>query len=147
MKAIVGFFFFLLFLAGIALVTLQGRQMGKQSMLGGGASITDTSWRPRVVGAETIPADSGLFVLFEVDGSIKGHGGCNSFSGSLQKTESGIAVGPLGATRMSCPDLIMNRETAFMNALQNTERFEGGQNTLQLLDGSNTLLVELVAGE
>jgi heat shock protein HslJ len=147
MKATLGFFFFLLFLAGIALVTLQGRQMGKQSMLGGGASITGMTWRPKVVGAESIPADSGMYVQFEVDGSIKGHGGCNSFFGSLEKTESGIVIGPLGATRMACPDPVMRRETAFMNALQKTERFEAGQNTLQLLDGSNTLLVELVSGE
>lgn len=147
MKATVGFFFFLLFLAGLALVMLQGRQMGKQSMLGGGASITATAWRPKVVGVESMPADSGMFVQFEVDGSIKGHGGCNSFFGSLEKTESGIAVGPLGATRMACPDPVMRRETAFMNALQQTERFEAGQNSLQLLDGSNTLLAELVSGE
>lgn len=147
MKATVGFFFFLLFLAGLALVMLQGRQMGKQSMLGGGASITGTAWRPKVVGAESMPADSGMFVQFEVDGSIKGHGGCNSFFGSLEKTESGITVGPLGATRMACPDPVMRRETAFMNALQLTERFEAGQNSLQLLDGSHTLLAELVSGE
>ncbi|MDH3430354.1 MAG: META domain-containing protein [Gammaproteobacteria bacterium] len=147
MKATLGFLFFLLFLAGFALLMLQGRQMGKQSMLGGGASITATAWRPKVIAAESIPDDSGMFVQFEVDGSVKGHGGCNSFFGSLEKTESGIAIGPLGATRMACPDRVMRRETAFMNALQNTEQFEAGQNSLQLLGGGNTLLAELVKDE
>lgn len=147
MKAIVGFFFFLLFLAGIALVMLQGRQMGKQTMLGGGASITGTNWRPKIVGADAMPDDSSMFVLFEVDGSIKGNGGCNSFFGSLEKTESGISVGQLGATRMACPDPVMRRESAFMNAVQSTERFEVGNNSLQLLGAGDLLLAELVSDD
>lgn len=79
MKAIVGFGFFLLFLAGIALVTLKGRQMAEQSMSGGGAGLTGVSWRPAVIGSSLIAADSGMTISFDVDGSIKGHGGCNGF--------------------------------------------------------------------
>ena len=37
MKAIMGFGFFLLFLAGIALVMLQGREMARQNMPAGGS--------------------------------------------------------------------------------------------------------------
>ena len=95
MKAIVGFAFFLLFLAGIAFVMLQGRQMAKLG--GGGAELTGVSWRP--VGGAAVPDDSGMYVSFDVDGSIKGHGGCNGFFGSLQQSETGIEVGPLGSTR------------------------------------------------
>ena len=144
MKAIVGFGFFLLFLAGIAFVMMQGRQMAQLGASGGGAGITGISWRPVVVGTEQIPEDSGMFVRFEVDGSIKGHGGCNGFSGSLLKTESGVGVGPLGATRSACPQPIMDRETAFLDALQNTRDFNSGTSTLRLLNEENTVLAELV---
>ncbi|MDH3613182.1 MAG: META domain-containing protein [Gammaproteobacteria bacterium] len=145
MKAMLGFGFFLLFLGGFAFVMLQGRQLGQQNMAGGGAGITAISWRPAFIGAEPVPEDSGMFVLFEVDGSIKGHGGCNSFFGSLEKSDSGIAVGPLGATRMSCEERVMSRETAFMDALQKTRSFEAGAKRLQLLDDEKTLLAELVS--
>lgn len=147
MKAMVGFGFFLLFLAGIALVMLQGRQMAQKNLPGGGSSLTGVSWRPEVVGAESMPEDSGMFVRFEVDGSFKGNGGCNSFFGSLEQSESGVSVGPIGATRMACPEPIMNRETAFITALQTTKQFELGRDSLQLLDGNRTLLVELIADE
>lgn len=145
MKAMMGFGFFLLFLAGIALVMLQGREMARQNMPGGGASMTGIEWRPTLLGADEIAADSGMFVLFAVDGSINGNGGCNNFFGSLQTTDDGLSVGELGATRMACPTEIMDREMAFMKALQDTTQFEMGGESLQLLGAGNVLLAELVA--
>ena len=145
MKAMMGFGFFLLFLAGIALVMLQGRDMLRQNMPGGGASMTGIEWRPTRLGADEVAADSEMFVSFDVDGSIKGHGGCNKFFGSLQTTDDGLSVGELGATRMACPSQIMDREKAFMKALQDTTQFEIGENSLQLVGAGDVLLAELVA--
>jgi heat shock protein HslJ len=88
-----------------------------------------------------------MFVSFEVDGSIKGHGGCNNFFGSLQTTDDGLSVGELGASRMACPTAIMDKEMAFMKALQDTTQFEMGENSLQLLGAGNVLLAELVAAD
>lgn len=146
MKGVVGFLFFMLFLAGFALVMLQGNQMAKSNLPGGGASITGIDWRPVVIGADTMPDDSGMSVQFAVDGSINGNGGCNGFFGSVEKTETGISIGPLGATRKACPQPIMDRESAFLDALQNTTSFQTGKESLQLLDSENVLLAELVAG-
>jgi heat shock protein HslJ len=147
MKSIMGFGFFLLFLAGIALVMLQGRDMARRHLPAGGSGITGLEWRPAVIGADEVPADSGMFVVFQVDGSINGNGGCNKFFGSLETTEDGLAVGELGASRMACPGDIMERETAFMKALQETSRFEIGEDSLQLVGAGNQLLVELVAAD
>ena len=147
MKSMMGFGFFLLFLAGIALVMLQGRQMAQQQTGGGGAEMTGVEWRPTTIGADTIPADSGMFVQFEVDGSIKGHAGCNGFFGSLEETDEGLQVGQLGATRMACDWSVMDREQAFMSALQEGRAFEMGRNRLQVLDSSGVLLVDLVPGQ
>ena len=146
MKAMVGFGFFLLFLAGIALVTLQGRQMAQQNVPGGGAALTGISWRPITLGNEAIPEDSGIFVSFAVDGGIKGRGGCNNFFGSLEQTESGIEIGPLGVTRMACPPPIMNRESAFLEALQKTRDFQANDESMRLLDDEGSVLAEFVAG-
>ena len=147
MKAIMGFGFFLLFLAGIALVMLQGREMARQNMPGGGASMTGIEWRPTVLGATEISADSGMYVLFGVDGRIKGAAGCNNFSGSLKMQEGELSVGELGATRKMCPPDIMQNETAFIRALQDARHFEMGHNSLQLLGADKALLAELVRPE
>ncbi len=142
MKTIFGFAVFLLFLAGIALVMLQGRQM--HAVGGGGAEITGIGWRPVSVGDQAIPEDSGLSIRFEVDGSIKGHGGCNGFFGSLEQSDSGIAVGPLGSTRMACSEEVMSREMAFMDGVQKTRDFRSGKDGMSLLDEDGDVLVVLV---
>lgn len=144
MKATIGFGFFLLFLAGIALVTLKGRQMVEQGMPGGGAGLTAVNWRPVIIGNAAMPEDSGMYISFEVDGSIKGHGGCNGFFGSLQKTESGIKAGPLGATRIVCDDSTMNRETDFFDAVQETTSFQITTGTMRLLNDKGYILAEFV---
>ncbi len=144
MKSMFGFGVFLLFLAGIALVMLQGREMA--TVGGGGAELTGISWRPVSVGDQDIPDDSGLYVIFEVDGSIKGHGGCNGFFGSLEKADSGIAVGRLGATRMACPDEIMDLEMVFMDAVQRTRDFRSGGDRMSLIDEGGSVLAIFVAG-
>jgi len=143
MKAIFGFGFFLLFLAGIALVMLQGQEMARQNLPGGGASITGMQWRPVSINSEPVADNSSMFVLFAVDGSITGNGGCNKFFGSLQTTDGGISVGELGATRMACPAEIMDQEMAFMQALQNVANFELGEGSLQLMSADNVVLADL----
>ena len=121
--------------------------MAQQNLLGGGAGLTGISWRPIMVGDEAIPEDSGIFVSFEVDGGIKGRGGCNNFFGSLEQTEAGLEIGPLGATRMACPEPIMSREMAFLEALQKTRDFQVSNDSMRLLDDEGSVLAEFVAGE
>ncbi len=143
MKAIVGFAFFVLFLAGIAFVTMQGKQLGQLGS--SGAEITAIKWRAVSIGDEAIPANSGIYIRFEVDGSIEGNAGCNGFFGSLEQRDSGVGVGPLGTTRMACPDPIMSREMSFIDAVQKTASFQSTSDSLSLLDEESDVLVEFVA--
>ena len=147
MKSVVGFMFFLLFLAGLFLVFLQGKQMTGQIAAGGGAELTGVRWRPTYIGPEAVPGDAGLWVEFAVDGSVNGHAGCNTFFGSLTQTDSGIEVGSLASTRMACPEPIMNRESAFLSALQQATVFEVSTDRMTSLDADRTLLIEFAATE
>ncbi len=144
MKVILGFVLFLLFIAGIVFLMSQGREM--MQLGGSGAEVTGINWRPVTVGDEAIPEDSGLYIQFEVDGSIKGHGGCNGFFGSLEQIDSGIGVGPLGATRKACSAATMSLETAFMDAVQKTRDIKTSGDGMSLLDEDGSVLVRFVAG-
>ena len=144
MKAAMGFGFFLLFLAGIALVMLQGREMARQNLPGGGAGMAGPEWRPVTIGDAAVDQDTPMFVRFAVDGSVNGNGGCNKFFGSLESTDEGVAMGELGATRMACPPEIMDQEQAFMQALQDAVKFEMGDDSLQMFSAEDVLLAEFV---
>ena len=147
MKSVIGFMFFMLFLAALFLVFLQGKQMTGQISAGGGAELTGVRWQPTYIGPEPVPEDAGIWVEFAVDGSINGHAGCNTFFGSLTQTDSGIAVGQLGSTRMACPEPIMNRESAFLSALQQATEFEVSAARMTSLDADRTLLIEFTAAD
>ena len=139
--------FFLLFVAGLFLVFLQGKQMTGQIVVGGGVELIGVRWEPTYIGAEAVPVDAGIWVEFSIDGSINGHAGCNTFFGSLTQTDSGIEVGPLGSTRMACPEPIMSRESAFLSALQQATAFEVSSDRMSSLDADRTLLIEFTAAE
>lgn len=145
MKSLFGFLFFMLFLAGFAFVLLQGRQLAETNIGSGGAAITGIDWRPTWLGEDVVPADSGMSLQLAVDGSVKGNAGCNGFFGSLQKSDSGIAFGPLGGTKRACEEVVMRRESAFLNALSDCVRFEHRGGELQLFDEDGRLLVAFAA--
>jgi len=142
MKSMFGFGVFLLFLAGIALVMLQGRQMS----IGGGAELTGVHWRAISVADQEIAEDSGVFIRFEVDGSVNGNSGCNNFFGSLERSDSGIGMGQLGSTRMACPGPVMSLEATFLAAVTQTKDIKSGGDTLRLLDAEGDVLAEFVVG-
>ena len=118
MQASIGFGFFLLFLAGYALVTI--RDMGEQAeksvpTIG---ELSAVAWRPTHIAEMKLDGESELFVQFEADGQLAGYGGCNRFHGTYQLNGNTISIGPLGVTRMACPSQIMSFEISFIDALQ-----------------------------
>jgi heat shock protein HslJ len=75
------------------------------------------------LGEHAVADTASLFVRFEAEGRVAGHGGCNRFFGSYQITDGRISIGPLGATRMACPEPDMNLETEFFQALEQARGF------------------------
>lgn len=121
MKASVGFAFFLLFLAGYALVTV--RNMGKEAAnsIPTVAELSASAWRPSHLGEMSLAADTDLYVQFEPDGKLGGYAGCNRFFGSYQLNGNTISIEPLGMTRKACPSQVMSFEISFIEALQSAK--------------------------
>ena len=60
--------------------------------------------------------DARAELIFPEEGKISGRGPCNQFFGEQRAPYPWFDVGPLGATRMACPDL--PAETMFFQALE-----------------------------
>lgn len=147
MKAIVGFTFFLLFLAGFAFVAMQGARQMTPDGDSTQAALTAAAWRPLSIGAEPIPADTVMIVRFEDDGKLSGHAGCNRFFGSYALTDGRLEIGPLGMTKMACPEPAMSRETAFVGALEEARRFAVILGGLTLQGDDGQVLAQLAAAD
>ena len=139
--------FFMLFLAGFALVLLQGRQSAESNLGDGAAAWAGVEWRPVAIAGEPVPLDSDLRVRFLADGETHGFAGCNDFGGSFKRSDSRIVVGPLRTTRRACADDVMNRESAFLRALQSAASTEASTGELRVVGEGGEILLDLRPAE
>jgi heat shock protein HslJ len=70
---------------------------------------------------------------------VTGFAGCNQFFGSYELDGASLKFGPVGSTRMACPDLQMSLETEVLKALDQTRAWEIRDGRLLLLDDRNVL--------
>ena len=96
--------------------------------------LVGSEWRPVQIGEQALQDSGNIFVRFEAEGRLSGHGGCNRFFGSYEITDDRVSVGPLGATRMACPGPVMELEMAFMSALEQAGGFTRDGTRLVLTD-------------
>jgi len=147
MKASAGFAFFLLFLGGLALVNLRNMGEEAENSRPTVAILTQNAWRPSHIGEMQVDETTALYLQFDGDGSLSGHGGCNRFFGAYRLDASMLGIDPLGMTRMACPPSIMSIEMAFVEALQAaaTVAHRDGRIAIRDADGHATARFDAIA--
>ncbi len=87
-------------------------------------TLPGTSWRLDDLGGTAVIDNSKATLIFGDAGKISGNGSCNRFFGTVENNGNQIKLGPLGSTRMACPEAVMHQETKYLEALQAADRFE-----------------------
>lgn len=116
-----------------------------EGVAAGGNALAGSAWRPFAVAGEEVPDDAGLFIRFEADGKVAGHGGCNAIFGRYRIDKATIAIGPLASTRKGCPPAILRREQAFVSALESARLYLRDAARLTLKDARGTTVLRLTA--
>ena len=79
----------------------------------------------------------------EAEKRASGDASCNRYSGPYTKNGDSLTFGALVSTKRACADQALNdRESAFLSALSNTQRYRIDGRRLQLL-GAGGLVAEL----
>lgn len=87
------------------------------------ADLVGPTWRLVAIGGDAVPADAGVTLTFGTDGGVSGSSGCNRFSGTADLGPgSALGFSPLASTRRACAPPAMEREQAFLTALQAADR-------------------------
>ena len=101
------------------------------------AELVGTNWRLVRLNQVPIPLQEiPPFVRLDLDEekrTVTGFSGCNRFFGSYELEGSSLRFGHVGATRMACPDSIIE-EQRFLTALTQTTSYQIRGNTLELLE-------------
>jgi putative lipoprotein len=101
------------------------------------AGLAGPSWTLVAIDGQEPAGDTDPTLMFDAAGNVSGSAGCNTYTGTATLDGSSISFGPLGSTRMACPDPdVMAQETAFLTALDEVEAFAlDSQGRLVLEDG------------
>ena len=84
------------------------------------------------VGGAGVIDDVRATLEFPEAGKVSGRGSCNRFFGTAQVQGGQIKLGPLGTTRMACPEAVMDQERRYLEQLQRTERYGVNGSVLRL---------------
>ena len=130
-------------LHAIVLLALLGAFLAGCATAGSAPSLDGTSWRLQSWSESTLdPTDYNLTLQFE-DGNLGGTPAVNSYGGPYPATAGGdLQIGEVVSTLMAGPEDAMRAEAAYLERLQQVEKFSLSGDTLTLLDaGGNELLV------
>jgi heat shock protein HslJ len=86
--------------------------------------LANSEWLLKDLGGSEVLDNVQATLAFQEAGKVSGNGSCNRFFGSAKINGNVIELGPLGATRMACPEAVMNQEAKYMGALQAADHFE-----------------------
>ena len=104
----------------------KGKSTAKNSL-----PLTQTRWQLVRLNAQNITPDENFEIVFHSDMSVNGIGACNRFFGKYTTDGGRIKIGPIGATKMMCPNI--GDEDAFFAMLDKIDAYTIDGNTLMLL--------------
>lgn len=98
---------------------------------------SDQIWTLKTLNGQVFPATATLTI--PKTGEINGRAPCNRYFGALTGTYPAFNAGPIGSTKMACPN--MRAENAYLDALGSATTATVSNNTLTLTNGSGLEMV------
>ena len=106
-------------------------------------TIETVQWYLTELGGSSVVSmatdDQPSMVLDPAQNQVSGFAGCNTFFGSYERDGASLKFGPLGVSRMACPDFETRLETNVLDALAATRKWQKEGNRLLLFDGNGVL--------
>ena len=99
------------------------------------------TWSVTDIRGQKVLKDSEPGLQFGEDGRLSATAGCNKMSSSVDADDDGITIGMIAATRMMCPEPLMNQESQFMMALELVRRFNIADDLLTLIGEKDETLM------
>ncbi|RIL08172.1 MAG: hypothetical protein DCC71_00010 [Proteobacteria bacterium] len=106
------------------------------------AALEGGEWIAVAIDGAPLPADARPPTAAFADERIAGFGGCNRYTGSARVRAGGeIALGPLAATKMACPEPASALEARFFATLAQVARWslDGERLTLSGADAARSV--------
>ncbi len=99
-------------------------------------------------GAEPQPVvEAPIELALGPEGEVSGTAGCNRYFGTYSADDGALSFGPLGSTRMACPNALMDQEDRYLQMLERTAAFKADSDNLVLSDAQGGDLLRFRKGQ
>jgi len=96
-----------------------------------GDPLADTAWELQFIRRTSALSDVTVTAEFK-EGRIGGKASCNRYFASYEVKGDSLRIGPAGATKMMCPETVMEQEDLFLAFLQEAKTFRIQDGQLQI---------------
>lgn len=98
--------------------------------------LSGETWQVTRVGERTVPAEVDVTLEFSEEDRAGGSGGCNRYTTRFELTPEILRFEDIASTKRACPTPAMEIESAFFEALRETDHFDMTDDGRLLLGGS-----------
>lgn len=122
-------------------VAVMLQQAPAQPAAAAGAKLTGTKWvLAEVNGNPAAPGEGqSVHLVLHKKGKLTGSTGCNNVVGNYIASEGALQFTPAATTMKMCPAPVMQQEQAVLAAMKATTAYKVNGNTLELLNGQQSL--------
>lgn len=116
-------------------VTVKGKTL--QGCGGDPLELLLGEWQIEDINGEGIIDNSHLTITFDDKGQVYGSATCNRYGSSYELTGEGLSFGHSLATKMACPEALMNQEQKFLETFNEINQFDINEQGALILKGHN----------
>ncbi|WP_051168176.1 META domain-containing protein [Marinospirillum minutulum] len=116
-------------------VTVAGKTL--QGCGGNPLELLLGEWQIEDINGEGIIDSSHLTITFDDKGQVYGSATCNRYGSSYELTSEGLTFGQSLATKMACPEALMNQEQKFLETFNEISQFDINENGALILKSHN----------
>lgn len=116
-------------------VTVKGKTL--QGCGGDPLELLLGEWQIEDINGEGIIDNSHLTITFDDQGQVYGSATCNRYGSSYELTGEGLSFGHSLATKMACPEALMNQEQKFLETFNEISQFDINENGALILKSHN----------
>ena len=104
-------------------------------------------WKLQTLFSRDVMGDQPLTLEFSENGTVKGFGGCNNFSGKYTLNGEAVTFGPFVSTKKSCGPATDEQEYTFQTFLAQINKLKINDDELELYSDDQVVPMVLTSGE
>jgi heat shock protein HslJ len=104
------------------------------------------NWKLQSLFTRDVNSEVPLTLEFMEDGTVKGFGGCNNFSGKYTLDGEAITFGPMISTKKACGPAMGEQEYTFLTFLAQINRLKIADDNLELYSDQQIVPMVLTTG-